>query len=106
LSKVVASGKEFVFNDEILQNPIPRSRLHQEGPLHYLEVGSKWPVWSIVGHTLVAGHRGFRGNPNRTLEEARAAQDPLFALTEFFRMTVAERRRNKGTDLISLLLAS
>src|SRR5258708_8369688 len=46
----------------------------------------------------------FRGNPNRTVEEARAAQDALIELTEFFRKTVAERRSNKGNDLISLLI--
>lgn len=46
----------------------------------------------------------FRGNPNRTVEEARAAQDALVGMTEFFRKTVAERRRNKGRDLISLLI--
>src|SRR5450755_3666468 len=46
----------------------------------------------------------FRGNPNRTVDEARAAQDALVGLTEFFRKTVAERRRNKGNDLISLLI--
>src|SRR5271156_5637274 len=46
----------------------------------------------------------FRGNPNRTVEETRAAQDALIALTDFFRKTVAERRRNKGSDLISLLI--
>lgn len=46
----------------------------------------------------------FRGNPNRTVEEARAAQDALVAMTEFFRKTVADRRRNKGSDLISLLI--
>jgi cytochrome P450 len=46
----------------------------------------------------------FRGNPNRTVEEARAAQDALIELTEFFRKTVAERRRKKGDDLISLLI--
>ena len=38
------------------------------------------------------------------MEEARAAQDALIELTEFFRKTVAERRRNKGSDLISLLI--
>jgi cytochrome P450 len=38
------------------------------------------------------------------VEEARAAQDALVELTEFFRKTVAERRRNKGSDLISLLI--
>ena len=37
-------------------------------------------------------------------EQARDAQDALIALTDFFRKTVAERRRNKGTDLISLLI--
>jgi cytochrome P450 len=57
--------------------------------------------------TFVSASRAiavFRGNPNRTVEEARAAQDALIELTEFFRKTVAERRRNKGTDLISLLV--
>jgi cytochrome P450 len=46
----------------------------------------------------------FRGSPDRTVEQARAAQDALLALTDFFRKTVAERRRNKGSDLISLLI--
>jgi len=46
----------------------------------------------------------FRGNPNRTVEEAQAAQDALVNMTEFFRTAVAERRRKKGNDLISLLI--
>jgi cytochrome P450 len=46
----------------------------------------------------------FRGSPDRTVEHARAAQDALIALTEFFRNAVAERRRHKGNDLISLLI--
>lgn len=46
----------------------------------------------------------FRGSPDRTVEEARAAQDALVAMTDYFRKTVAERRRNKGNDLISLLI--
>jgi cytochrome P450 len=46
----------------------------------------------------------FRGNPERTEEQARAAQDALIAMTDFFRKTVAERRSNKGNDLISLLI--
>ncbi len=46
----------------------------------------------------------FIGNPRRTLEQCTAAQDALLALTDFFRSAVAERRRNRGTDLISLLL--
>jgi cytochrome P450 len=221
----IASVKKAVFSDEILQDPYPTyARLHEEGPLHYIEVG-KWAVWSIVSHaecaaiakdprlsakrakqmllplpisrqsefselarmlglwlifmdppehtrlrkllnkgfsaaaveglrpqaeaivaqmleplkhgaevdlmsefanpmpvriisellgvpqalhgTFVNASRAiavFRGNPNRTVEEARAAQDALVELTEFFRKTVAERRRNKGNDLISLLI--
>ncbi len=46
----------------------------------------------------------FRGSPDRTVEQANAAQNALIQLTEFFRKTVAERRRNKGNDLISLLI--
>lgn len=226
MSKEIASGKRVVFSDEIHQDPYPTyARLHQEGPLHYIDVGSKWAVWSLVGHAdcasiakdprlsakrakqmllslpisrqsefselarmlglwlifmdppehtrlrkllnkgfsaaAVEGLRpqveaivdqmltplqpgseidllrefanpmpvriilemlgipqelkdtfvdwsraiaAFRGNPNRTVDEARAAQDALIELTEFFRKTVAERRRNKGSDLISLLI--
>jgi cytochrome P450 len=226
LSKVSAPVKKVLFNDEILQDPYPTyARLHEEGPLHYVDVGSKWAVWSVFSHaecssiakdprlsakrakqmllplplsrqsefselarmlslwlifmdppehtrlrkllnkgfsaaaveglrpqaeaivdqmlkplqhgsevelmsefanpmpvriisellgvpqalhgTFVNASRAiavFRGNPNRTVEEARAAQDALIELTEFFRKTVAERRRNKGTDLISLLI--
>ncbi len=225
MSKAIASVKKAVFSDEILQDPYPTyARLHEEGPLHYIEVG-KWAVWSIVSHaecasiakdprlsakrakqmllplpisrqsefselarmlglwlifmdppehtrlrkllnkgfsaaaveglrpqaeaivdqmlqplkhgaevelmgefanpmpvriisellgvpqalhgTFVNASRAiavFRGNPHRTVEEARAAQDALIELTEFFRKTVAERRRNKGSDLISLLI--
>jgi len=226
LSKVIAPGKKVVFSDEILQDPYPTyARLHEEAPLHYLDVGNKWAVWSIFSHAECASiakdprlsakrakqmllplplsrqsefselarmlslwlifmdppehtrlrkllNKGFsaaaveglrpqveaivdqmlkplqygaevdlmrefanpmpvriilemlgipqelrdtfvdwsraiavfRGNPNRTVEEARAAQDALIELTEFFRTTVAERRRNKGNDLISLLI--
>jgi hypothetical protein len=226
LSNVSAPGKKILFSDEILQDPYPTyARLHEEGPLHYVDVGSKWAVWSVFSHaecssiakdprlsakrakqmllplplsrqsefselarmlslwlifmdppehtrlrkllnkgfsaaaveglrpqaeaivdqmlkplqhgsevelmsefanpmpvriisellgvpqalhgTFVNASRAiavFRGNPNRTVEEARAAQDALIELTEFFRRTVAERRRNKGTDLISLLI--
>ncbi|MGA7661501.1 MAG: cytochrome P450 [Candidatus Sulfotelmatobacter sp.] len=226
MSKVSAPVKKVLFNDEILQDPYPTyARLHEEGPLHYVDVGSKWAVWSVFSHaecssiakdprlsakrakqmllplplsrqsefselarmlglwlifmdppehtrlrkllnkgfsaaaveglrpqaeaivdqmlkplqhgsevelmsefanpmpvriisellgvpqalhgTFVNASRAiavFRGNPNRTVEEARAAQDALIELTEFFRRTVAERRRNKGTDLISLLI--
>jgi cytochrome P450 len=226
VSKVIAPVKKVLFSDEILQDPYPTyARMHEEGPLHYVEVASKWAVWSIFSHaecasiakdprlsakrakqmllplplsrqsefselarmlslwlifmdppehtrlrkllnkgfsaaaveglrsqaetivdqmlkplqhgtevellhefanpmpvriisellgvpqalhgTFVNASRAiavFRGNPNRTVEEARAAQAALIELTEFFRKTVAERRRNKGNDLISLLI--
>jgi hypothetical protein len=46
----------------------------------------------------------FMGNPGRTLQQAEAAQTAVLELTEFFRGAVAERRKEKGSDLISLLL--
>jgi hypothetical protein len=226
LPKVTGPNKKVVFSPEILQDPYPTyARLHEEGPLHYLDVGSQWAVWSIISHaecssiakdprlsakraqqllallpinsqaefselarmlslwmifmdppehtrlrkllnkgfspaaieglrpqveavvdrmldplkhgsevdlmrefanampvriisemlgvpqemseTFINWSRAiavFRGSPDRTVEQARAAQDALIALTDFFRKTVAERRRNKGNDLISLLI--
>jgi cytochrome P450 len=226
LPKLSTAQKKLVFSDDILQDPYPTyARLHEEGPLHYIDVGGKWAVWAVFSHaecsaiakdqrlsakrakqmllslplsrqaefgqlahylslwlifmdppehtrlrkllnkgfspaaveglrpqaeaivqrmldrlrgssevdlmsefanpmpvriisellgvpealhgTFVNASRAiavFRGNPNRTVEEARAAQDALIELTEFFRKTVAERRRNKGDDLISLLI--
>jgi cytochrome P450 len=226
LSKVIVPPKKVLFKDDILQDPYPAyARLHEEGPLHYLDVDGKWALWSIVSHAecssiakdprlsakrsqqmilslptssqsefkelarmlglwlifmdapehtrlrkllnkgftaaaleglrpqveaivdrmlkplqpgsevelmrefanpmpvriisemlgvpqerhddFVAWSRAiavFRGSPDRTVEQARAAQDALLALTDFFRNTVAERRRNKGNDLISLLI--
>ena len=223
---VIASGKKVVFSDEILQDPYPTyARLLDEGPLHYVDVGSKWSVWSVFGHaecSLIAKdprcsakraqqmllplplsrqaefselarmfslwlifmdppdhtrlrkllNKGFsstaieslrpqvenlvdrmlkplkpgmeidllsefaypmpvsvisemmgvpealhgkfadwsraialfRGSPNRTVEHAHAAQDAMLHLTDYFRKTVAERKRNKGSDLISLLI--
>jgi cytochrome P450 len=46
----------------------------------------------------------FRGTPTPTVEQAQVAQAGLIQLNDFFRKTVAERRRNKGNDLISLLI--
>lgn len=226
MPNVTAPAKKVVFSDEVLQDPYPTyARLHEEGPLHYLDVGGKWAVWSVFSHAECSSiakdprcsakraqqmllplplsrqsefselarmlslwlifmdppehtrlrkllnkgfspsvvdslrpqvedivermlkplERGsevelmrqfanplpvriilemlgipqelhaafvdwsraiavFRGSPDRTVEQARAAQDALIALTDFFRKTVAERRRNKGNDLISLLI--
>jgi cytochrome P450 len=226
LPKVIVPTKKVLFTDEILQDPYPAyARLHEEGPLHYLDVDGKWALWSIVSHAecssaakdprlsakrsqqmilslplssqsdfselarmlglwlifmdppehtrlrkllnkgfspaAIEGLRSqveaivdemlkplqhgaevdlmrefanpmpvriilemlgipqelrdifvnwsraiavFRGSPERTVAQARDAQDALIALTDFFRKTVAERRRNKGNDLISLLI--
>ncbi|MGC2477393.1 MAG: cytochrome P450, partial [Candidatus Sulfotelmatobacter sp.] len=226
MPKLSTAQKKVVFSDDVLQDPYPTyAHLHEEGPLHYVDVGGKWAVWAVFSHaecsaiakdprlsakrakqmllslplskqaefsqlahylslwlifmdppehtrlrkllnkgfsaaaveglrpqaeaivqrmldrlrggsqvdlmsefanpmpvriisellgvpealhgTFVKTSRAiavFRGSPNRTVEEARAAQDALIELTEFFRKTVAERRQNKGTDLISLLI--
>ena len=226
MSDVITPSRKVVFTEEILQDPYPTYALmHHQGPLHYIDVGSKWGVWSIFSHAECSSvakdprcsakrahqmllslplsrqsefselsrmlglwlifmdppehtrlrkllNKGFstaaieslrpqietavdrmlkplqhgseidlirdfansipmriisellgvpqelhdqfvdcsraialfRGNPNRTVEQARAAQDALLALTGFFQKTVAERRRNKGNDLVSLLI--
>ena len=46
----------------------------------------------------------FMGNPHRTVQQTQSAQQAVMALTEYFRGAVAERRRQKGSDLISLLI--
>src|SRR6266481_2069763 len=46
----------------------------------------------------------FFGNPYRTVLQTQTAHEAVVTLTEFFRVAVAERRRQKGGDLISLLL--
>lgn len=88
-------GSEFELLQEFA-NPMPvRIILEMLGiPQELRDTFSEW------SRAIAA----FRGNPNRTAEEAHAAQDALIALTEFFRKAVAERRRNKGNDLISLLI--
>ena len=57
--------------------------------------------WLVRSSDAIAA---FFGNLARTEEQVRAAQDALFELTEFFAKTVGERRKHKGSDLISLLL--
>ncbi len=223
---VSAPSKKVVFNEEALQDPYPTyTRLLEEGPLHYVDVGSKWPVWAVFRHaecsliakdlrcsakraqqmllplplsrqaefselarmlslwlifmdppehsrlrkllnkgfspaaiealrpqvegmvdrmlkplrpgsevdlmrefanpmpvniisemmgipealygTFIEWSRAiavFRGSPNRTVEHAQAAQDALTQMTDYFRCAVAERKRHKGNDLISLLI--
>jgi len=224
--KVIAPTKKVVFDEDTLQDPYPTyARLLGEGPLHYVDVGSKWAVWSVFGHnecssiakdprcsakraqqlllplplsrqaefgelarmfslwlifmdppehsrlrkllnkgfspaaiealrpqvenlvdrmlkplkpgmeldllsefaypmpvSVISEMMGvpealhgtfadwsraialFRGSPNRTVEHARDAQDAMLHFTDYFRKTVADRKRNKGNDLISLLI--
>lgn len=45
----------------------------------------------------------FLGSP-LTNETAGAAQEAVLAVTDFFRKIVADRRRHKGSDLVSLLI--
>jgi cytochrome P450 len=219
-------AKKALFTEEILQDPYPAyARLHEEGPLHFVDVGGAWAVWAIFSHAecssiakdprlsakrsqqmirtlpinaqgefkelarlfglwmifmdapehtrlrkllnkgfspaVVDALRGqveavvdrmleplkpgmeidlmsvlanplpvliilellglpqemhdaftgwsreitrFRGSPTPKVEHARTAQTALIQLMDFFRETVAERRRNKGSDLISLLI--
>jgi cytochrome P450 len=50
LPNLSAPEKKTVFSDEILQNPYPTyARMHEEGPLHYVDVG-KWAVWAVFSH--------------------------------------------------------
>jgi len=44
------------------------------------------------------------GNPYRTLDDLVAAQQAIHGLTNYFREAVALRRKQKGSDLISLLM--
>jgi cytochrome P450 len=46
----------------------------------------------------------FNGSPNRAVEHAKNAQNAVLALTDVFGTAVAERRRNKGSDLIRMLI--
>ena len=49
--KAIAPVTKAVFDDDVLQDPYPTyARLLQDGPLHYVDVGSKWAVWSLFGH--------------------------------------------------------
>ena len=44
------------------------------------------------------------GNPYRTLDDLIAAQQAIHGLTSYFRESVTVRRKQKGSDLISLLM--
>jgi len=57
----------------------------------------KFIRWSNAVATLF-------GNPYRTMEDLVAAQQAIHGLTGYFREAVAVRRKQRGNDLISLLL--
>ena len=46
----------------------------------------------------------FFGNSTSTIDLARRAQNSLIGLSEYFRALLPKRRKNKGDDLVSLLL--
>ncbi len=51
MSKPSVADRKNLFSEEILQDPYPTyARLHEEGPIHYVEVAGKWAVWSIFSH--------------------------------------------------------
>jgi cytochrome P450 len=52
LPNLTSPARKVLFNEEILQDPYPAyARLHEEGPLHYLDVGGNGAaVWSIFSH--------------------------------------------------------
>ena len=42
MPKLSATQKKVVFSDDVLQDPYPTyARMHEEGPLHYVDVGGK-----------------------------------------------------------------
>ncbi|HEX8836815.1 MAG TPA: cytochrome P450 [Candidatus Acidoferrum sp.] len=57
----------------------------------------KFIRWSNAVATLF-------GNPYRSLDDLVAAQQAIHGLTSYFREAVAVRRKQKGNDLISLLM--
>jgi cytochrome P450 len=57
----------------------------------------KFIRWSNAVATLF-------GNPYRTLEDLVAGQQAIIGLTSYFREAVTLRRKQKGSDLISLLM--
>jgi cytochrome P450 len=76
-------------------------------PLPVRVIGELLGISGTMQHQLVQWSNAiatFFGNPCRTLGQTKSAQRAVLALTEYFREVVAERRGQKGNDLISLLL--
>jgi cytochrome P450 len=92
-------------------------------PLHHAseaelisQIAHPLPVYVIAELLGVSGARQsqlvewsdmiakFFGKPQHTVEEVRVAQKALFALTEYFRELVSQRRLNKSDDLVSMLI--
>ncbi len=77
-------------------NPLPVRII-----LELLGIPKEWNEMLVKLSRAIAG---FRGTPTPNAEQAQVAQAALIQLNDFFRKTVAEKRRNKDTDLISLLI--
>ena len=75
MSKVIAQAKKAIFTDEILKDPYPTyARLHEEGPLHYVDVGGKWAVWSVFSHAECSS---IAKDPRLSAKRARQMLLPL-----------------------------
>jgi cytochrome P450 len=79
-----------------LAHPLPAyviaELLNVPEPLHQQFIG-----WSNAIANLL-------GNPYRTMDDLAAAQQAVHGLTTYFREAVAVRRKQKGNDLVSLLM--
>src|SRR3984885_13431766 len=55
LSQGNTKARKSLFSEEVVQDPYPTyARLHEEGPIHFVEVAGKWAVWSIFSHAECA----------------------------------------------------
>ena len=47
----MVSVQKITFGGETLQDPYPMyARMHEEGPLHFLDVDGQWGAWAIFSH--------------------------------------------------------
>ncbi len=73
LSKV--SVQKITFGGETLQDPYPMyARMHEEGPLHLLDVGGKWAAWAIFSHAECSS---IAKDPRLSAKRARQMLLPL-----------------------------
>ena len=72
---ISAPGKKVVFSDEVLKiRTRLMPRMHEEGPLHYVEVANKWAVWSIFSHAECSS---IAKDPRLSAKRAKQMLSPL-----------------------------